>query len=703
MKCRKKNILNQKKPEISSIYQPKQFKCGPTKGKSGVLEHQVDTEDFLNQTFSHLEEEKESMFSQHKIKGEISATAGSQLARRKKIWKDKLSSLDSNTLTTKLCLILDQESTLKEKTLTPFWTQQSKVISDRLWLPTKIDCVDSVLISSKESSQITPKGKSWFSIKEKHPKNKNSLMTSFRSSQYSQVESMASGVIPSNKKSKDQLKTLKIRLFPREKQKENLDLTVEQFKWFYNSSLTTTNIHYGNKNIRNCDPPRLSEINSSLPIENKLPFIKHSVLTTLTQEQLISICIERNLPCTKKTTKLGAKIEISLNIKALIKIINSFQSKVYSSFTVRDIVRKTKFTSEIKESNGVDLEFTDYVYDEDHTDGPIPYWWKVKPHNRILRGAVKKLVGNLNSAVSNKLAGNIRDFKLGFLSKKNNIEFALFEDSNFPKCLRDINSKYWFTTKDRKRKSILFSTIFEQTKKRGLEIIHEKDTDRYFIHYPVDRDWFPDEDRRGDSQTMLTSDKSRFLTNDSAVLEKERIISIDPGVRKFAVGYDPAGNSVFIGEGASIVIGDLLLVIDKTEDVLEKKKLWRKVKNKINELHWKTISFLVENYDTIIYPDFRVSQMVRKTGKNKLSRLTRRLMCMFSFYKFKERLRFKCDLLGKKLIIVDESFTSKTCGRCGVRNDVKGNEVYYCGCCGIVIDRDVSGARNIFIKNSSLR
>ena len=38
--------------------------------------------------------------------------------------------------------------------------------------------------------------------------------------------------------------------------------------------------------------------------------------------------------------------------------------------------------------------------------------------------------------------------------------------------------------------------------------------------------------------------------------------------------------------------------------------------------------------------------------------------------------------------ICTEEYTSKTCGRCGELNDVKA----------LVIDRDVNGARNIYIK-----
>ena len=127
----------------------------------------------------------------------------------------------------------------------------------------------------------------------------------------------------------------------------------------------------------------------------------------------------------------------------------------------------------------------------------------------------------------------------------------------------------------------------------------------------------------------------------------------------------------------------------------------KKIKNLISELHWKVSSFLVKNYDTILLPDFRISQMVRK-GKP-LGKMTKRLLCMFSFYKFKEKLQYKCSTYGKKLLIVDESYTSCTCGVCGEINRMGGKEIYLCQSCGLEIDRDVTGARNILIKNTTLR
>ena len=128
--------------------------------------------------------------------------------------------------------------------------------------------------------------------------------------------------------------------------------------------------------------------------------------------------------------------------------------------------------------------------------------------------------------------------------------------------------------------------------------------------------------------------------------------------------------------------------------------MWKKIKNLVLELHWKTISFLIENYDVIMIPDFKVSQMIKS---KKLSRMTKRLMCMFSFYSFKQKLEWKCNTYKKKIIIVNESYTSCTCTNCGKINDTKGKERLECFMCKKEIDRDVAGSRNIMIKNIRLR
>jgi len=355
----------------------------------------------------------------------------------------------------------------------------------------------------------------------------------------------------------------------------------------------------------------------------------------------------------------------------------NYDKRKYSLYSLRDLLRKHEYTEEETEH----VRFKEFVHNEERNEFPIPEWWD-SVHNRIPRGAVAKFTSSLNSAISNKKNKNCKNFEMKFMSRKCPTEYLHFEDKSFPSFIKGIESKYWFTTRDRKRVSIPYSEIQSQ---KGLEVIHEKETGRYFLHVPVERDWFPEEDRRHEKQAT-------YLT------KGDRVIALDPGVRKFLVGYDPRGKCYIIGEGSHKKLISLLKRVDKVEKPY---LLWKKIKNLISELHWKVSSFLVENYDTILLPDFRISQMVRK-GKP-LGKMTKRLLCMFSFYKFKEKLQYKCSTYGKKLLIVDESYTSCTCGVCGEINKMGGEEIYLCQSCGLEIDRDVTGARNILIKNSTLR
>ena len=600
-----KNILDQKKSQKYSKLLLDHSKIGIIKESLNVLEQKETTVDISCQMslLCHLKKH-------NKKTKEISAIVESQPPHKKKIWKDKLNILDVNILTTKSLKILDQALTLKEKVLTPFWTPHSKEISEKLWLPTEIDCVDSVLNSSSESLKAQM-GKSWFSIKKKHPQKKNSLMTSFQSSQFSLPDSMDSEVTQLKTKYGKPppiaLKTLKIRLFPSQEETKKLQMMFEQYRWYYNATVAIVYQHYG--------ADKITDIKS------------------------------------------------------------------YSNRSIRDLIRKYEYTEEKFEH----LVFQSFEYKEERNETPIPPWWnKNEVHKRLPRGASDKFTSSLNSAISNYKNRNVKHFEMKFMSKKRPTDYLHFEDKQFPSFIRKIKSNYWFTNSKGRRDRISFSDI--TTIEKGIEIIYEKDTGRYFLHYPVDRNWFPEEDRRNESQVKFIS-------------EGDRIISLDPGVRKFLVGYDPRGKSIFIGEDAHIELTELLVEIDKTTTHEIKCKLWRKVKNLVAELHWKTISFLVENYDVILLPDFRVSQMVK--GK-KLARITKRLLMMFSFHSFKEKLKYKCSMYNKKLIIVDESYTSCTCGRCGNRKRTK-LEVYSCDECGLVIDRDATGSRNIFIKNSRLR
>lgn len=123
-------------------------------------------------------------------------------------------------------------------------------------------------------------------------------------------------------------------------------------------------------------------------------------------------------------------------------------------------------------------------------------------------------------------------------------------------------------------------------------------------------------------------------------------------------------------------------------------KLELKLYNVINDLHNQTSSFLSRNYETIFLPSFSTSEML--SGKC-LHSSTKRKMQGFAHYRFKCKLQCLCDKHGSRLFIVDESYTTKTCGNCGKECDVGGATLFSCPC-GYNMDRDVHGARNIWIK-----
>lgn len=89
--------------------------------------------------------------------------------------------------------------------------------------------------------------------------------------------------------------------------------------------------------------------------------------------------------------------------------------------------------------------------------------------------------------------------------------------------------------------------------------------------------------------------------------------------------------------------------------------------------------------------------------QRKLGKMTKRLLGIFQFYKFKQRLIEKCQNNGVKLFLVDESYTSKTCTSCGWLNQKLGSsKTFNCKKCKLEFDRDVNGARNILLKNAQI-
>lgn len=187
-------------------------------------------------------------------------------------------------------------------------------------------------------------------------------------------------------------------------------------------------------------------------------------------------------------------------------------------------------------------------------------------------------------------------------------------------------------------------------------------------------------------------------------------VAVDPGIRNFGTYFSTDGRFGWVGQRAFERILKLNLRIDKiksiiatTEDKLYKFRLKRaidrmyhKIQDLVDELHWKFINFLTKEFSVVIFPPFNVSDMVEKTGR-KIRKVVVRSMMSLRFHEFKERLKNKCKERHVLFIEQNEAWTSKTNSFNGEVITNLGSREYF-NFQGMRINRDVNGSRNILLR-----
>lgn len=201
-----------------------------------------------------------------------------------------------------------------------------------------------------------------------------------------------------------------------------------------------------------------------------------------------------------------------------------------------------------------------------------------------------------------------------------------------------------------------------------------------------------------------------FKTPRTNEVDRDGIISLDPGIRTFLSGID-MDKRIELGDKANEKMYPLLKKLDRYIGRAKKaskrcrtkfqkriKQLRKKIKNLQQELHKKTSSWLCKNYKNVIIPDFESLEMSQKQGR-KIKTKTVRQMSVLGHKLFLQRLKTKAIETNTNVIIVNESYTSKTCACCeSLKTGTYTSKVYKCDNCGIKIDRDTNGSINIFKK-----
>jgi len=341
-------------------------------------------------------------------------------------------------------------------------------------------------------------------------------------------------------------------------------------------------------------------------------------------------------------------------------------------------------------------------------------WLKVVPaliRNEGVRDYIKAVTSNEAKKLNPK--NNLKHYEISFRSKKKLHQETLsipgrypyIYDSNpnevhidwplFPGPLRLAESlplQYFTPEQRRGNKKRCFYAV---------SIIREK-TGKWFLALPLQLDHvFP--------QTLPVSHY-----RPPATPTNRRVVALDPGIKPFIACYSPQGEAFHIGTpDDSAKLEKIAWQVDSiqsrwTKEQAKKKRKLKKAarkrrrrhRNLQQEIHRKTAKLLVANYDDILIPSFETSKMTQHDERVLKSRSVRQLLT-WSHYRFRQVLTAKArERPGVRVLVVSEAYTSKSCGQCGhIHDRLGGNKIFKCPECQFTIDRDLHGARNIFLRN----
>lgn len=319
-------------------------------------------------------------------------------------------------------------------------------------------------------------------------------------------------------------------------------------------------------------------------------------------------------------------------------------------------------------------------------------WQEEIPHD-TRQAAVKNALTSYSSSLTNRIRGNIKNFKLGYMSRKKPTHIFWLDH-------RAISIK-------EKKESITVS-IFKTKLKSDSELFVKN---KYRKQLPLNNT----------SAVKVLYDRGAwylvFSLTETTQNKCDNLhsIALDPGVRTFQTGYSPNGNIYKFGEEQLNQMKTIHNKIDLLKSISSKAqnrvsktryhikrrlyKLEFRLRCIVHNLHNQVGSFLSQNYRYILLPEFGTSGMQQQ---DTIVSTTKRRMNGLAHYQFQMKMVHFCKKYGSELKIVDESYTSKTCGKCGNIKENLGSACHYkCDTCNYSLDRDIHGARNIWIKTYS--
>lgn len=380
----------------------------------------------------------------------------------------------------------------------------------------------------------------------------------------------------------------------------------------------------------------------------------------------------------QKTLRQWTGVARSLYNKALYGIKTRKEPICESSLVAKYITNR--FTDDI------DL-YRSRVFDERiNVFTPIPDYELEVPKD-VRRTGISDLINAYSAMFSNLKNGNIKRAQMQFRKKK--VTFPI----NIPK-----------TAISKHGNMIEFYPRFNLGKLRVCR-------DRSFRDLQsIDRD------------SKLFESRGKWYISIPVCIPKKKVddnnlddCALDPGARNFVTLYSDTVTAT-IGVNKEVVkryrakIDHLRSRRDKgdiDQAYFDKwnNKFFDKLNNKVKEMHNQLSVVLVKSFGKVFLPKFESQELIRN-DKSILRASTKRDILSLGHFKFREHMKNKFSEYSKldKLVICTEEYTTKTCTKCGQINDnVGGADTFICvsPSCGLRINRDINGARNILIKCST--
>ena len=348
--------------------------------------------------------------------------------------------------------------------------------------------------------------------------------------------------------------------------------------------------------------------------------------------------------------------------------------------------------------------------DKDIPDDAPDAWLKKIPYD-TRQGAVKELVGAYKSAFALKRGGHIKKFQMHFKRKK-----AVRQVFHCRANAFDPEDRVIFRTRLGKKGGKLRTRRSDLSKLLGRHDEDEKHGD-FVIQKTRPGAWYICLPRKVKADRTPVFETAPYKS-----------VFVDPGVRSFGSLYSPDGICGKVGDRfCERFLDKLAKKVHKLTSLYSSRKgpdgrrlkartvrnlkrrcqiLRNKIKHKVDDLHWKTCTFMTTAFQKIFIPQFGIKEMVKKKSRRGRKRVigceTTRRMLELAHGRFLERLKYCARIKCREVYIVPESFTTMTCGACGVQNrSVGGSHTFKCQTCGYKMDRDLHGARNICLSTMS--